>query len=117
MAVHVETTGPQQDSVRRSLNVILPHIDKDLCGIELRLVLILSYTTDEVTEACLKQVAIKNSHFSRNIKTHEIEVINNIDYLIPPPGQKLLLEKSSWTSKLKMEKDSLSQSYENGEVH
>ena len=34
--------------------------------------------------ARLKQVAIKHSHVSRNIKTHEIKSINNIDNTLTP---------------------------------
>ena len=42
MAMHVETIGPQQNSVRRALKIMLPKLDKDLYRIELRLVQILT---------------------------------------------------------------------------
>ena len=47
MAIHVETIGPQKDSVRRALTTILPKLDKDLYRFELRLVPVLTYKTDE----------------------------------------------------------------------
>ena len=61
MAIHVETIGSQQVVVRRELKIILPQLDKDLYAIELSLVLILSFKTDEIISTLLKQVAIKHS--------------------------------------------------------
>ena len=58
---------------------MLPKLDKDLHGIELHLVPILTYKTDENMAARLKHVAIKHSQISSNIKTCEIEGINNVD--------------------------------------
>ena len=54
MVVHVETVSPQQDLLRRAPKIMLPRLDKDLHDIELRLVLILSYKTDENMAARLK---------------------------------------------------------------
>ena len=107
MMVHVETICPQQDSVRRVLKIILLQLNKYLYGIELRLVPILSCKTDENIGARLKHVAIKHSQVSSNIKTHEIEGINNIDNDICPGSELTHTQKLSWTSKLKMVKDSL----------
>ena len=42
MAIHVETIGPQKYAVRRALTAVLPKLDKDMCGIELRLVPVLT---------------------------------------------------------------------------
>ena len=83
MAIHVETIGPQQDSVCRALSTILPKLDKDLHGLELRLVAILTYKTDDNLAARLKRVAIKHSHITSNAKTYELEGINNIDHPLP----------------------------------
>ena len=82
MAIHVEIIGSQQVAVRRGLKIILPQLDKDLHGIELHLVPILSLKTDEIMESRSKQVAIKYSQIFSNIKTYEIEGITNIDNLI-----------------------------------
>ena len=92
MSVHVEAIGPQQCSLRRALKIMLPKLDKDLYKIELRLVQILSYKTDENMTARLKQIAIKYSQISSNVKTYEIEGINNIDNPISP-GSELTLRK------------------------
>ena len=58
---------------------MLSKLDKDLHGIELRLVPILTYKIDENVAARLNHVAIKHSQVSSNIKTNEIEGINNVD--------------------------------------
>ena len=92
MAVHVENIGPQQDSVRRVLKIILPQFYKDLYGIERRLVPILSCKKDKNMAARLKHIAIKHSQMSSNIKTHEIKGINSIDNPIFP-GSELILRK------------------------
>ena len=78
MAIHVETIGSQQVAVRRALKSILPQLDKDFHGIELRLVPILSFKIDDIMAALLK-----HSQICINIKTHEIEGINNIDIEYP----------------------------------
>ena len=74
-----ETIGLQQGSSRRTLERILTHIDKDLHDIGFLLVPVLTFKPDDSVESHLKQVANKNTHVSRNIKTHEIEGINNVD--------------------------------------
>ena len=74
---------PQQDSVRRALTAVLPKLDKDLHGIELRLVPIIAYKIYENMAARLKHVAIKHSQITSNTKAYEIEGINNIDHPLP----------------------------------
>ena len=54
MAANFETIGLQKYSVRRVLKYMLPLIDKDTCGIELRLVTILTYITDDKNMTHLK---------------------------------------------------------------
>ena len=83
-ATHVEVIGPQQNVVRRALKSVLTKLDKDLRGIELLLVSILTSKTDENMEASLKHVAIKHSQIFSNIKTCEIECINNFGNPISP---------------------------------
>ena len=78
MAVHVETISLQQESIRQTPKLILPHIDKKLYGIDLRLVPVLTCKTDENMEAHFKQVAIKHIYLSRKIITYEIEGINDV---------------------------------------
>ena len=79
MLVHAKTIGLQKDSVRRSLKHVLPRIEKDIHIIQLRLVPILSYLTDDNMAFRLKQVAVRYSQISSNIKTYEIDSSNNID--------------------------------------
>ena len=52
---HVETIGLQKDSVRRALEHILPRIDKHAHGIELHLVLNLTYLRYKNMSSCLKK--------------------------------------------------------------
>ena len=92
MAMNVETISPQQNAVRRSLKIILPKLEKDLYDIELHLVPILTYKTDENMAARLKHISIKHSQISRNIKTHEIEGVNNIDHPISPDSKLTLMK-------------------------
>ena len=92
MAIHIETISSQQVAVRRALKIILLQLDKDLYGIELRLVPIISLKKDEIMAARLKKVEIKHSQICSNIKTYEIEGIKNIDNLISP-GSELTLRK------------------------
>ena len=54
MAAHVKTIGIQKDVVRRKLKSIIPRIEKNLNGIELRLVLIFTYLKDENIASHLK---------------------------------------------------------------
>ena len=55
MAIHIETIGPQKVSVRKDLKYILPKIDKNRYGIELRLVPILTLKTDDNMTIRLKK--------------------------------------------------------------
>ena len=83
MAIHVETIAPQKDSVRRTRSTILPKLDKNMCGFELCLVLVLTYKTDENLASRWKCAAIKHSQITSNTKAYEIEGITNIDQTLP----------------------------------
>ena len=48
MSVHVEIIGLQQDSISRALKRILRRVYKDLHGINLRIVPMLTHKTDEI---------------------------------------------------------------------
>ena len=61
MAAHVETIEFQKDPVRRVLKSMLLHIDKDMHGIEIRVVSVLPYLIDENMAARLKKLAKKNT--------------------------------------------------------
>ena len=68
MDVHIETIGLQQDYAHQTLERILPHIDKDLHGVNLSLVPVLTCKIDDSIESRLRKVVIKHNHVSRNIK-------------------------------------------------
>ena len=61
MAAHVEAIEFQKDPVRRVLKSMLLHIDKDMHGIEIRVVSVLPYLIDENMAARLKKLAKKNT--------------------------------------------------------
>ena len=90
--MHVETIGFQKETVIRVLKSILPRIEKDLHSIELRLVPILTYLAHKKMASRLEEVTIKHIHISSNIKTHEIDIFNNIDSKLFP-GSELTLRK------------------------
>ena len=75
--------APQKDSVCRALTAMLPKLDKDPYNIELRLVPVLTYKTDDNLAARLKHVAIKHSQITSNTKAYEIEGIDNIGDPLP----------------------------------
>ena len=92
MAVRAEPIEIQKYLVRHGLKLILPRIDKDLHGIELRLVPVLMHKIDKNIATLLKQVEIKHSHISSNIKIREIDSFDNIDKIITL-GSELTLRK------------------------
>ena len=61
------------------LERILNRIDKDFHCVDPLIVSVLTYKTDDVIEYHSKQVAIKHSRASRNVKTNEKEGVNNVD--------------------------------------
>ena len=89
IGAQVETISLQKYSARRALKHVLSRIDKDLHGVELRLVLVLTCKTDEIVAS---HVAIKHKHATRNIKQFEIYGYDNIDHPITP-GSELALRK------------------------
>ena len=71
MAVHVETISLQKDSVRRVLKSILPRIDQYLHGIELRLIPVSTYLTDDNMSTHLNRLqtnTVKYPVTSNNVK-------------------------------------------------
>ena len=67
MDIHIETIGPQKDSVRRGLTNILPKLDKHLCGLELHFIPVLSYKTDNNLTHHLRNVAVKHDQITSDI--------------------------------------------------
>ena len=63
-----------------------------MCGIELRLVPVATYITDDNMTTRLKQVTIKQIHVSTNVKTCEIDRFNNIENPMTT-GSELTLNK------------------------
>ena len=95
-----------KDPLRRTLISINPRIDKDMHGIELHLVPILSYHEGNDMASRLKQVAVKHIQIGSNIKKYEIDRFNNIDNQFSDSSG-LTLRKLIWTLKKKTDKNFL----------
>ena len=68
MDVHAEAIGLQQDSVRQALKLILASVERDLHGINFRLVPVFMHKTHKNIATRLKQVAMNYMHVSSNIE-------------------------------------------------
>ena len=79
---------------------MLPHIDANLHGIELHLVLVLTHKKDKNVTSILKMVAIKHNHFISDIKPFEMDGIESIDHPMSP-GTELTLRKIIMCAKAK----------------